>query len=121
VLLGFVHRFELTVNRLVLNRRTQSFAAAGSPVSTDQRWPMIYGLPKDYRRHSTVMGVFSTITSPVFSELPVIVLTDDAITYLPEDATLFETLGKMNQVRPFNLVFNLVLSFNVSESSLGEA
>ena len=65
------------------------------------------------------MGVFSTITSTVFSEL-VIVLLDDAITYLHEDLVLFETLGKMKQVRPFNLVFDLICSPTVSEFSLGE-
>jgi len=74
----------------------------------------------DYRRHSTVLRAFPTVTSPVFSEL-VIILPDDTITYLPKYVTLFERLGKMNQVRPFNLVFSLVLSSSVSEASLVEA
>ena len=50
------------------------------------------------------MEVFSTITSPVFSEL-VIVLGATAVTYLPSEVMLFETLRTMNQVRPFRLVF----------------
>ena len=62
------------------------------------------------------MRAFSTITSPVFSDL-VIVLAGDAIICLPEDVALFETLDKMNRVRPFNLVFLL----NVPNSSQGEA
>ena len=50
------------------------------------------------------MEVFSTITSPVFSEL-VVVLKDDGIAYLPHEAMLFQTLRKMHGVRPFKLVF----------------
>ena len=77
----------------------------------------MYGLREGhYNRHSTIMGVFSTIASPVFSEL-VVVLAGDPATYLPRNVALFETLGRMNAVRPFNLVFLL----NVSESFRGEA
>jgi len=54
------------------------------------------------------MDVFSTITSPVFSEL-VIVLERYEIDGLLSDVELFElldeTLGRMNEVRPFTLVF----------------
>ena len=50
------------------------------------------------------MEVFSTITSPVFSEL-VIVLWGHEIAYLPSDVALFETLRTINGVRPFELVF----------------
>ena len=50
------------------------------------------------------MEVFSTITSTVFSEL-VVVLAGDGITCLPHEVTMFETLRKMNEVRPFKLVF----------------
>jgi len=50
------------------------------------------------------MEVFSTITSPVFSEL-VVVLKADGITYLSHEAMLFQTLRKMHGVRPFKLVF----------------
>jgi len=50
------------------------------------------------------MEMFSTITSPVFSEL-VIVLEGDEIAGLLSDVELFETLRKMNEVRPFTLVF----------------
>jgi len=54
-----------------------------------------------------VAEVFSTITSPVFSEL-VIILSGREVTYLTQGVTLFETLRKMNEVRPFKLVFSLV-------------
>jgi len=50
------------------------------------------------------MDVFSTITSPVFSEL-VVILGDTEIHHLPLDLTFFETLSTMNQVRPFKLMF----------------
>ena len=59
-------------------------------------------------RHAIVADVFSTITSPTFSEL-VIVLTDDVA--CPHwGATLFRTLRTMNEVRPFKLVFSLEVS-----------
>ena len=61
------------------------------------------------------MGVFLTITSPVFSEIA-ITLTEHATNFLPDEVLLFETLGKMNEVRPFKLVFLL----DVSDSSRGE-
>ena len=48
--------------------------------------------------------MFSTITSPVFSEL-VIVLAGSSMTYLPEEVKLFETLRSMNELRPFKLAF----------------
>jgi len=51
------------------------------------------------------MEVFSTIRSPVFSEL-VVVLVGNAAAYLPQEAMLFETLRKMNEARPFELVFS---------------
>jgi len=50
------------------------------------------------------MEVFSTISSPVFSEL-VIVLESDEIVGLHSDVELFETLRRMNEIRPFTLVF----------------
>lgn len=50
------------------------------------------------------MEVFSTITSPVFSELA-IVIRGHVLIFLSQDFTLFETLRKMNQIRPFKLVF----------------
>ena len=54
------------------------------------------------------MEVFSTITSPVFSEL-VIVLTFayDTSVHLLQEVEFLETLCKMNEVRPFGLVFLL--------------
>ena len=51
-----------------------------------------------------VMRVFSTITSPVFSEL-VIVFSGHGMGRLPWDAELFATLRTMNELRPFKLVF----------------
>ena len=54
------------------------------------------------------MEVFSTITSPVFSEL-VVVLAAHVI-YFPQDVTFFERLRRMTEVRPFKLVFLLEVS-----------
>ena len=48
--------------------------------------------------------MFSTISSPVFSEL-VLVIAGHTVTYLPQDVTLFETLSKMHEVKLFKLVF----------------
>ena len=50
------------------------------------------------------MEPFSTIRSPVFTEL-VIIHTGISVDRLPQDDTLFETLRKMNEVRHFKLVF----------------
>ena len=52
------------------------------------------------------MDVFSTITSPVFSEL-VVVVTDKYSFYQPRELSFSETLRKMNEVIPFKLVFSL--------------
>ena len=56
--------------------------------------------------NTIVMDVFSTITSPAFSEL-VVVLSGDAMAGLPMEVALLETLRKMNEIRPFELVFLL--------------
>lgn len=56
------------------------------------------------RDHTAIMAVFSTITSPVFSELAIVVAGHTVIC-LPWAFALFETLRKMNEVRPFKLVF----------------
>jgi hypothetical protein len=53
------------------------------------------------------MEVFLTITSPVFSEL-VIVIGVDAVARLPSEVKLFKTLRTMNHVRVFKLVFLVV-------------
>ena len=53
------------------------------------------------------MEVFLTITSPVFSEL-VIVLGVKTAAHLLSEVTLFETLRTMNKARHFKLVFLLV-------------
>ena len=66
-------------------------------------WASVYSPSQDLS-HDIVMEVFSTITSPVFSEL-VVVLVDDGTTHLPHEVMLFQTLRKMQRVRPFRLVF----------------
>lgn len=55
------------------------------------------------------MWILSTITSPVFSEL-IVVLTGRATAYLPQDITLFEALRMMSGARRFELVFLLEVS-----------
>lgn len=57
-------------------------------------------------RHTIVMGVFSTITSPVFSEL-VIVLWFGQPARVFFDDTFLETLRMMSELRSFRLVFLL--------------
>jgi len=57
-------------------------------------------------RDTTILEVFSTITSPVFSEL-VVVLAREHSSYLHRQVAAFETLRKVNRVRPFKLVFLL--------------
>lgn len=64
-------------------------------------------------RDTITMEVFSTITSPVFSEL-IFVVWHDQFTRLLSDPTLFETLRTMNEVRPFELVFLLQLPHPLS-------
>jgi len=67
-----------------------------------------------HERFVRVMGL--TIRSPVFSEF-VVILESAAVSYLPQQVTLFETLGKMNASKPSKLVFLL----DVSGDSKGEA
>ena len=55
-----------------------------------------------------VMEVFSTITSPVFSELIVALALFE--TCLPWAPLFFQALRTMNEVRPFKLVFLLEVS-----------
>jgi len=55
------------------------------------------------------MKVFSTVASPVFSELVIVLGGYNAITQLPREVTLFETLRKMSELRPFKLAFSLVV------------
>ena len=55
--------------------------------------------------NTTVAEVFSKITSPVFSELTVILAGGAA--YLRQEVKLFNTLRMMNEVRPFKLAFLL--------------
>ena len=66
--------------------------------------------------HTIITEVFSTIASPVFSEL-VIVFSGHKIGTLPPDIPLFTTLSTMNEIRPFQLVFLC----QVSGHSQGEA
>jgi hypothetical protein len=67
-------------------------------------------------RHPIIIETFSTIASPLFFEL-VIVVGTDAEAYLPSEVPFFETLRTMNEVRPFKLVFLVV----APDSFLGEA
>ena len=66
------------------------------------------------------MEVFSTITSPVFSELVVALGLFE--TCLPWALLFFQALRTMNEVRPFKLVFLLeVLDFREAQQELMEA
>jgi hypothetical protein len=75
----------------------------------------------DFRpaRHHTVMGIFATITSPAFSEL-VIIIEAVGVARLPSEVKLFETLRTMNGVRPFKLVFMLVVPDSSREETRRE-
>jgi hypothetical protein len=53
------------------------------------------------------MKAFSTITSSRFSEL-VILVGATALTSIPPDRGLFDTLRSMNRVKPFRLIFLLL-------------
>jgi len=55
-------------------------------------------------RHTLVEELLSSVTSPAFSELA-IVIEDNSIHLLPSDVTLFRTLRTMNEARSFRLVF----------------
>lgn len=61
------------------------------------------------------MEAFSTITSPVFSEL-VVTLVEFWISNVPLHDTLFEILRTMNEVRPFKLVFLAQIAYLPQES-----
>lgn len=52
-----------------------------------------------------VVEIFSTITSPVFSEL--VIALDRCETSLSWSFTMFRALHSMNGIRPFKLVFLL--------------
>lgn len=55
------------------------------------------------------MKTFITITSPVFSEL-VVILREENIAYLQCEVVMFKILRKMSGIRPFKLVFLLEVS-----------
>jgi len=63
--------------------------------------------------------VLSAITSPVFSELVIVLWTDNHITRFPWNPVLFQTLRTMREVRPFELVF--LLDMNSPHLRHGEA
>ena len=65
--------------------------------------------PADNSRNIFV-EVFSTITSPSFFEVVIILEGDDVLGVfdIHSNATLFQTLRAMHDVRSFNLVFLLV-------------
>ena len=56
------------------------------------------------------MEVFSTIRSPSFSEVVIILAGDDVFEVydIPSNAMLFQILCAMHRLRPFNLVFLLL-------------
>jgi len=67
-------------------------------------WVTDFGLGD--HRHTIVMEVYSTITSPVFSEL-VVVHTGTTVASLPQEVAFFDALRAMDVIRPFKLVFLL--------------
>lgn len=67
----------------------------------------IRAIPSGSIGQDVLVEVFSTITSPLFSEVTITVEVRD-IPSLPVRVALFKTLRAMNHVRPFNLVFSLV-------------
>ena len=54
------------------------------------------------------MEAFSTITSPGFSEL-VFILASDETPDILSDVAFFKTLRMLSEIRPFKLVFSLVV------------
>ena len=60
-----------------------------------------------------VVDMFSTIASPVFFEL-IVVLWYDQFAYLPSDTRFFEILRVMSEIRPFKLVLLLQVSCSPS-------
>ena len=60
----------------------------------------------DSRRHTILVEMFSTIRSPVFSELAFDVRHYE-LARLSVDLAFFETLRQLNGIRSFNLVFML--------------
>jgi hypothetical protein len=70
-------------------------------------------------RHTIVLEVFSTITSPVFSEL-VIIIGVKKVADLSSEDTLFETLRTMNEVKPFKLAFLLMAPDSRREKARGK-
>jgi len=77
-------------------------------------------VPTDTRRYTIIKEVFSTVTSPVFSEL-IIVLGLGDIIHLYQQFTLFHTLRMMNEVRPFKLVFLLEFLCSREEGGRGRS
>ena len=65
-------------------------------------------------RPTVVTEVFSTITSPVFSELVTIPIAYPT-GYLPQGVMVFNPLRKMKKVTPFKLVFLLEVDIDISE------
>jgi len=57
------------------------------------------------RHPITIMEIFPTVTSSVFSEL--VVILKGRAAYLAHEVKLFETLRTMGSIRPFKLAFLL--------------
>ena len=97
------HERQLSPSHLVLNLNLSRLRVLRSLEVGD------WGVPfrgTDTRR--VMVEVFSTITSPAFSEL-VIVLRSDRFLRLLLDLTSFEVLRMVHRIRPFKLVFLLYI------------
>lgn len=77
-----------------------------------------FGLTGLNTAHTSILEVFSTITSPVFSGL-VVVIARNRFARLLSDDTVFVALPAMNEVRPFELVFLVLHSsaFSLSQEA----
>ena len=72
------------------------------------------------KRLTTILGLLSTITSPLFSELIIAIARYE--THLPWAAELFRMLGGMKEARHIKLVFSLETSDPLeARSELAEA
>lgn len=63
-----------------------------------------------------LIEVYSTIASPLFSEV-VVTLENRDISAILSRVAFFETLGAMYRIRPFNLVFSPVVLDGLQEEA----
>jgi len=100
----------------MVNRSSRSIAPQSSPISTGRGLGPPLFIVED-RRQTIVIETFSTIASPVFSEL--VIVLERGLTY--QETSLFETLRKMSEVRHFTLVFLIEASDSYQEKLRGES